>query len=181
VSAPEPVPGPFVLSSEEQQAFDAIFAFCAEGHDAYIECAQAALDRAVRTLALQADGEWSEEDYAKAVAAASAHSGLWSGAVRAGLGAVEYRLRAPAVKPLSDAEEQTLRDFERDYLRSEFEDSFELVDMLRRRFPRPAPKPLHRVAFEASLSAQRQHAVDSEQYWQSIAAAVIAADKAGAQ
>jgi hypothetical protein len=54
--------------------------------------------------------------------------------------------------------------------------STQLAAILRKRFPRPTPKPLHRIAFEASLASK--HAADSEEYWQDITAAVVAAGKA---
>lgn len=87
---------------------------------------------------------------------------------------------APAVEPLSSDEEQLIRNAEEDAEGDEREAQLQAIcALIRKRFSRSTPKPLHRVAFEASIASK--HTADSPEYWQEITAAVLAADKAGAK
>jgi hypothetical protein len=98
-SLPEPVAGPFVLSSEEESA---VLDCEGTGQAARVRRVAKLVRRAQRTLAApaQAGGEWTLDDYDAAAAAVfairvSGNSSQGSMAVAA-LDAVKHRLAAPA-------------------------------------------------------------------------------------
>lgn len=178
------VEGPFVLSESERGSLS----MASRGfHDnGTVGALCRALERAVRTLGPDAGGEWTQDDYDAATTAMLAFrksgddwTGKPSHAARAALDAVKHRRSASAGEPLSECQYTALLEACQHFASVGADEYAIAVDELLARFQPPAPKPLHRVAFEASIASK--HTADSPEYWQEITAAVLAADKAGAK